>query len=169
MNSKRPLFFFEKCYQEKKRNQVHAQINIITILRFIVVTFIVIFCFLYSIHSPFVKHNSAINLVAQILNNSNKIGPKAVSSIGGSATDLNQIVDPTKSYPRPASSFNDLPNASASNAIVSDANGSHTKDISANNKKQLTDDLKTITNTSNEPATIRSKFTPGNIFKNFFK
>lgn len=129
--------------------------------------FIYFFCIF--IHSQFVKYNSATNLVAQILNNSNKIGPKAVSSIGGSAIDLNQIVDPTKTNPRHASSFNDLPNASISNAIVSDANGNHTKDISTNNKKQLTDDLKTITNTNTEPATIRSKFTPGNIFKNFFK
>ncbi|XP_037036592.1 protein phosphatase 1 regulatory subunit 12A isoform X14 [Bradysia coprophila] len=83
--------------------------------------------------------------------------------IGGSALALDKINEQPP-MPRNASSVVDLVNATAAK------NGDkELTQTSANNNKRLADELKQINNTNTEPATIRSKFTPGNIFKNFFK
>lgn len=148
-----------------------------------------LFFVFHFIRSQSGKNNtSATNLVVQNHNNNNNnnnpnnIGQKNnLFIIGGSANDINQIADSTKSYPRHASSFNDLPvvasvlsTVAATGIAVGAANGGSNNNINNNNnhnnKQQLASDLKSITNTNTaEPATIRSKFTPGNIFKNFFK
>lgn len=78
-------------------------------------------------------------------------------AIGGSAMSLNKLPEQMPLSSRNASSIPDL-----ATTTVSPTNGNDQH----NNK--LTDELKTI-NSNTEPATIRSKFTPGNIFKNFFK
>lgn len=83
--------------------------------------------------------------------------------IGGSALALNKINEQPP-MPRNASSVVDLVNATGTN----NGDTELTAQPSANNKR-LADELKQINNTNTEPATIRSKFTPGNIFKNFFK
>lgn len=79
-------------------------------------------------------------------------------AMGGSAVALNKLNDSAPLSSRNSSSIPDLVNTGATAATAKDANS----------KQQLPDDLKAI-NSSTEPATIRSKFTPGNIFKNFFK
>lgn len=79
-------------------------------------------------------------------------------AMGGSAVALNKLNDSAPLSSRNSSSIPDLVNTGATAATANDAN----------NKQQLSDDLKAI-NPNTEPATIRSKFTPGNIFKNFFK
>lgn len=89
--------------------------------------------------------------------------PSNRPAIGGSALALNKINEQPP-MPRNASSVVDLVNATGTK------NGdSELTQTSANNNKRLADELKQINNTNTEPATIRSKFTPGNIFKNFFK
>lgn len=82
--------------------------------------------------------------------------------IGGSALALNKINEQPP-MPRNASSVVDLVNATGAK------NGDNELTQSSANNKRLADELKQINNTNTEPATIRSKFTPGNIFKNFFK
>lgn len=78
-------------------------------------------------------------------------------AMGGSAVALNKLNDSAPLSSRNSSSIPDLVQTGATAATTNDANN-----------KQLSDDLKAI-NSNTEPATIRSKFTPGNIFKNFFK
>lgn len=87
--------------------------------------------------------------------------PTTRPAIGGSALALNKINEQPP-MPRNASSVVDLVAAGTKNG------DKELTQTSANNKR-LTDELKQINNTNTEPATIRSKFTPGNIFKNFFK
>lgn len=82
--------------------------------------------------------------------------------IGGSALALNKINEQPP-MPRNASSVVDLVNATGAK------NGDKELTQTSANNKRLADELKQINNTNTEPATIRSKFTPGNIFKNFFK
>lgn len=83
-------------------------------------------------------------------------------AIGGSALALNKINEQPP-MPRNASSVVDLVN------VTGNKNGDKEMTQSSVNNKRLSDELKQINNTNTEPATIRSKFTPGNIFKNFFK
>lgn len=97
-------------------------------------------------------------------------------ALGGSAMSLNKLADSVPLSSRNASSIPDLTNPPTT--CPTNANGGGNKpplpgDFAAagsggGQSKQLSDDLKTI-NSNTEPATIRSKFTPGNIFKNFFK
>lgn len=83
-------------------------------------------------------------------------------AMGGSALALNKINEQPP-MPRNASSVVDLVNETGTK------NGDKEPNQTSANNKRLADELKQINNTNTEPATIRSKFTPGNIFKNFFK
>lgn len=88
--------------------------------------------------------------------------PSNRPAIGGSALALNKINEQPP-MPRNASSVVDLVTATGAK------NGESELTQTSTNNKRLSDELKQINNTNTEPATIRSKFTPGNIFKNFFK
>lgn len=87
--------------------------------------------------------------------------------LGGSALALDKINEQPP-MPRNASSVLDLVNATGG-AKNDDKELTQPSANNSNNNKRLADELKQINNTNTEPATIRSKFTPGNIFKNFFK